>query len=242
MEPTSEPQNRRSGSGAPPGGWRPGSLLDRLSPEDREALLQLGVTRRYPPRTVLLQEGDRSSHIAVVRSGRVKVTATTEEGREVLLAMRTAGDVIGELAAMDGEPRSATVMTCGPVSCQEIGHDQVRSFLNRRVDAARILTGMVGEKLRSANRRRLELVGYPVRVRVARILTEFSATYGRTTPQGHLALTLTQEELAALAGAATVTVQVVLRELREQGIVTTRYREIAIPRPDALRAIAHASA
>src|SRR6266508_1043164 len=94
------PPNARSRWAAPARDWPAGSFLARLSPEDRKALLELGATRRYPPRTVLLREGDDTSHIAIIRSGLVKVTAATEGGREVLLAMRTAGDAIGELAAL----------------------------------------------------------------------------------------------------------------------------------------------
>jgi len=142
---------------------------------------------------------------------------------------------------LDDEPRSATVTTCGAVLCIVVGRDEFRAFLGQHAHAARVVAGMVGEKLRGANRRRLDLAGYTVPVRVARILSEFSEAYGGKTPDGHLVLQLTQDELAGLIGAATATVQASLRALREQGLIQTRYREIAVLRPDALWAFAHSA-
>ena len=86
----------------------------------QDRLLALGRVRRYPAQSILFFEGDDAHDVVVVRSGELKVSRTVE-GREVLLDVLSGGDVLGELAAIDGWPRSATAtaLTTAEVSASE---------------------------------------------------------------------------------------------------------------------------
>src|SRR5580692_6733856 len=88
--------------------WAPTSLLASLSDSQREIVLQLGRVRQYHAGETLLNQGERSDFVVIIIDGYVKISAVTSDGAESLLAIRTAGDIIGELAALDGQPRSAT--------------------------------------------------------------------------------------------------------------------------------------
>lgn len=92
MERTATPQQ----------GWPPSSLLAHLSADARDDLLTLGAARRYRVRQVLMREGERTTHAILLRAGFVKVTAVADGGRNALIAIRMAGDLIGELGAIDG--------------------------------------------------------------------------------------------------------------------------------------------
>src|SRR5262245_20896739 len=92
--------------------WAAGSLLARLSQASRNDLLSLGATRRIASGRRLFQEGDRGSHVELLRRGFVKITSLAD-GRETLLSIRAPGNVLGELGAVSGEPRNATVTACG---------------------------------------------------------------------------------------------------------------------------------
>lgn len=164
-------------------------------------------------------------HALLLLSGFAKVTATVENGQSSLLAVRVAGDTVGEMAALDGAPRSATVTACGPLTARVIPVGVLREALIRRPELSIALTGIVADRLRWANRRRLDFSGYPAKVRLARLLVELATAYGRAE-DGAVAIgcQLTQPELAALIGTAETTIHKGLRELREEGLLGTGYR------------------
>ncbi|HEV8597396.1 MAG TPA: Crp/Fnr family transcriptional regulator [Candidatus Dormibacteraeota bacterium] len=227
----------RSGASRPEA-WRAESFLGRLEPGTRESLLRLGKRCEYPSGQMLLQQGEESDHVILIRSGIVKISAGTEEGHTVLLGIRMSGDIVGELAAMDGAPRSATLLASGKVVGQRIERSQFQAFLRSQPDIALLVTRTVGDRLRMANRRRVEFGGYSVKVRVARILVELGRSLGRETRRGmSIDLDLTHPELAQITGAAVVSVQKALRELRRQGLITTGYRHVTILDFDGLLAV-----
>ncbi|MGO4756833.1 cyclic nucleotide-binding domain-containing protein, partial [Streptomyces sp. 2MCAF27] len=78
-------------------------------------MLELGALRRFSPEEILIREGDRSHYVVLLHSGFAKVTARLDNGSEALLAIRASGDIVGEMAALDDAPRSATVTACGEI-------------------------------------------------------------------------------------------------------------------------------
>jgi CRP/FNR family transcriptional regulator, cyclic AMP receptor protein len=161
------------------------------------------------------------------------------DGREALLALRVSGDLVGEMSALNGTPRSATVTTCRPSTFSIIHGDQFRSFLRGHPDAAVEVAGIVAERLRWSNRRRLDFASYPIKIRLARILADLAAGLGRLSPSGlAIDVRLTQPELATLCGAADTTIEKALRDLRDNGIVGTGYQQIVILDLPALRRLA----
>jgi CRP-like cAMP-binding protein len=184
-----------------------------------------------------MREGSAGSHVVIIKRGMAKVTVEMADGRPALLSIRAAGDLLGEMGALSGTPRSATVTMCGPGVIRVISAREFAPFLGARPDAAVALTVMVGERLRWSNRRRIDFTAYPVRVRVARILADLAERHGRTDPDGALEIgvRLTQPELATLCGAAEVSVHKVLRDLRRSKVAGSRYGRITIWDLTALR-------
>lgn len=225
-----------------PGGaeeWPARSLLGRLSVPARQELLALGTPVRFEAGAVLLREGMNDRHALLLRSGFAKVTATVENGEGSLLAVRAAGDTVGEMAAMTGAPRSATVTACGPLTARVLPRGALLELLVGRPEIALALTGIVADRLRWANRRRLDFRGYPAKVRLARLLVELAASYGASGPGGVvIGCRLTQPELATLVGAAETTIHKVLRDLREEGLLETGYRSTTIRDLPRLRLLA----
>ncbi len=215
--------------------WPRGSLLAALAEPTVRALLRLGSEQRLPAGGVLIREGAAESHVVVIRRGVAKVSAG-----QSLISIRTAGDLVGEMAALDGSPRCATITMCGPGSVVMIPQDRFTPFLARHPDAAVALVAMVSERLRSSNRRQTAFTVYPIKVRVARIITELAEQHGQ--PLGQTALEIgvriTQPELAALCGAAEGSVHKALREMRDARLVTTRYGRITIWDLERLRTVA----
>jgi CRP-like cAMP-binding protein len=216
-----------------------GTLLATLSGPAAAELAELGTRRGFAAGKVLLREGELSTHVYLLLGGLVKVTATTSEGGFALLAIRVAGDLVGELAGLDGQPRSATVTAAGSVAARVIAQPVFNDFLNRHADAGIAVGRSVAGKLRWATRRRIDFGGCEVRVRLARVLVELADAYGARVSTGiRIGVPLTQPELAALVGAAEPTVHQALAGFRRNGVIGTGYRSTTVLDLPALRVVA----
>jgi CRP/FNR family cyclic AMP-dependent transcriptional regulator len=216
--------------------WLPGTLLSRVGPAARHELLRLGVQRTATPSSVILREGARESHVILLDDSLTKVTVAMTDGRQALLDVRVSGDIVGEISALNGTPRSATVTTCRASTIRIIRRNDFRSFLRAFPDAAMDIAGIVANRLRMANRRRVDFASDPVKVRLARVLWEIATAYGHRERDGIVVdIHLTQSELATMCGAAEITLQKALRDLRASGVVGTGYRQVVVRDIAALR-------
>jgi len=177
----------------------------------------------------VIAQGEQSRHVVILQTGYVKVTTKTAGHQEALMAIRGPGDIIGELAAMSGAQRSATVTTCGRVVGRLISHQVLEQFLSDHPAVSRHLTAVVGDKLLWANRRRADFVSLPARNRVASVLRDLAVVFsGPDTATGPIVIFVTQPELASIAGIREVTVHKELRELRDLRAISTGYRKVTI--------------
>lgn len=216
--------------------WPEASLLGTLDLADRGQLLAVGAGRRYVAGEVLMREGERGDFVLLLLDGVVKAIGAAFEGRDVLLAVRMGGDLVGEFAGVDGQPRSATVTACGPVSALRIPAAEFRDCLRREPRIAAAVTASITGKLRIANSYRVDFAGCDAATRMTRALYHLAMTYGqRPGPDEALRLPVTQPELATLCGVADQTGHRVLRELRVAGLISTGYRTIRVQDLDRLR-------
>ncbi|MGH8985462.1 MAG: Crp/Fnr family transcriptional regulator [Acidimicrobiia bacterium] len=212
-----------------------GSLLDRLPAGDREALLARGIRRTFPSGAILFREGERSAHVVVVLSGRTKISFTDRDGRESILNVRGAGDLLGELSVLDGEPHSATVLALEPVAAAVVSADEFRTLLSEHPRLSMALLELVVARLRDADRKRVEFGAYDTRGRVARRLVELAQRFGEEGRAGvRITLRLTQEELAGWTGSSREAVAKALADFRGRGWVETGRRTVIVLDPSAL--------
>lgn len=195
--------------------------------------MSLGTPMVYPAHRQLLQQGDESRHVLLLTRGVAKVVASSESGYEMLLAIRVAGDLVGEMAAFEDQPRSGTVIACSEVTARIIQFNALEGFLARHPDAMRAMLAMLCARLRWANRRRIDFRAYDSLTRLARVLAELSQAYGHQVPDGSasqqvLDVTLNQAELASLAGLALPTTEKALASLSKLGLVERSYRKITV--------------
>jgi CRP/FNR family cyclic AMP-dependent transcriptional regulator len=226
--------------------WPSGSLLAMLSSAARERLLNLGDLRRYRGQSrILIRERDESRSVIIILSGVVKVTGSVPNGPDALLAIRMGGDAVGEFAAVDQLPRSATVTTCGTVVARFIKADDFIGCLRQDPDIAHAISKTIVAKARVANQHRIDFSSGDVPTKVARVLLHLVTSYGKPIPvEDHgkavIDVPLTQSELASLAVASPPAAERALRWLRECGIVATGYRSITILDIERLHQVAYA--
>jgi len=209
-----------------------GTFLGRLPAPVRQELLALGSDRLYRGGEHLITFGARDRYVVILRTGRAKVIATTPGGRTTLLGIRMPGDVVGELSIVDGRPRSASVVAAGELSGRVVPGPAFSAFLDHHPRVARELMRMIGERLRAADRRRVEFA-YEVPTRVLCLLVEWLEARPED-PRTDVEVWLTQREIAELIGAAEVSVQKAMRMFSRAGLVATTYGRVVVPSPGRL--------
>ncbi|TQS40551.1 Crp/Fnr family transcriptional regulator [Cryptosporangium phraense] len=186
---------------------------------------------------VLFHEGDESDSVLVLVSGRVKAYSSTGGGTEVLLAVRGPGALVGELAAIDERPRSATVEALEPVTALVLPLGAFEEYLRAHGRLALLLARMLADRLRDADRKRIEFGAHDTLGRVAARLVELADRFGQPTAEGtRIALPLTQDELAGWIGASREAVSKALQSLRAEGLLRTSRLTVVVYDLDALRA------
>ncbi|AEB43140.1 CRP/FNR family transcriptional regulator [Micromonospora maris AB-18-032] len=202
-------------------------------------MTRAGTQRSYSAGTVLLHQGDPSRHVLLIEKGWVKVTSTSRRGWEALLALRGPGDILGELSAVDGQPRLSTVTTLTGIEATILSAERFHACLAQWPEIALSLLRQVTASLREADGRRVEYGSSNGDDRLVVLLVELLDKHGVETSDGVLLdLPLTQQDLAAAVGASREVVARTLRVLRERRIAITQRRRIVIVRPDLLRSLA----
>jgi CRP/FNR family transcriptional regulator, cyclic AMP receptor protein len=220
-----------------------GSFLGGLPPELIAELSRRGRRRMHQRGSVLCAEGEMSRWLLVVISGHVKVTSWVGDGSEVLLDIRGPGALIGELEATDGKPRPASVTALEPVETLVVAYEVFADFVRSHDEALRLLLETLCERLREADRKRIEFSALDATERVVTRLLELADWHGTPVEQGvSISLALTQEELAGWAGVSREAVSKALAALRRHGWIETGRRTVTIRNIAELRRLTMARA
>jgi len=191
-----------------------------------DALVERGSIRSYPKNVLLIQEGDRSDQLYVVISGRLKVFLSDSSGKEIVIDTVVPRQCFGEMA-LDGEPRSASVMTSERSELAVIERDEFRTFLSSNPDAAHALIVALIRRARNLTRTIGSLALLDVYGRVARLLLDSAVEENGVLVIGER---LKQQEIAKRVGASRETVSRILADLREGGYISTEDNQIIVHR------------
>ena len=210
------------------GQWPEGSFVHQLPDAERAALLDVGTPLRFEDDQILLVQGDAGDFLYVLTSGLVKVIVAAVSGAQTTLAIRSRGDLVGEFALLDDKPRTATARAAGPVTAVKVGGAAFLSIASRSPAAQAAVTRYLLAKMRAATERCAAERIWDARERLAQVLYELGEQHAQPDADGMIRIPITQSELGELAGVAVSTAERVLKELRKQGVVSTRYREITV--------------
>jgi CRP/FNR family cyclic AMP-dependent transcriptional regulator len=221
------------GMGSEQGFW---TLLSR---DERDALLGMGLRREYPPSAIICLEGDPATHVFILLAGWVKILSTTNDGHEIVLALRGDGDIVGEVAGETTGRRNATIQAIDTVRALIVPHGKFSSFLDTNPGADRAYRRDVTQKWNDTDtmlRRRAVTTGAQ---RLAGLLLELAERHGREVDGVvYVVMPLSQEELASLAGTSRATVTRALSNWRKRGLVRTAPRRHTILDLNGLRKVA----
>jgi CRP/FNR family transcriptional regulator, cyclic AMP receptor protein len=184
-------------------------------------------------------EGDPATHVFILLGGWVKVLSESENGAQAVLALRGDGDIVGETAGETAGRRNATMRAIGAVHALIVGHDRFSSFLDTHPGASRAYRRVVTQRWSDADtmlRKRTVTSGAQ---RFAGLVLDLAGRYGKRAGNAiELALPLSQEELASLAGTSRATVARALANWRERGFIRTGPHRITVIDATALQRVA----
>ena len=211
-------------------------FLRQLGQDDADELLRRVRRRKFTKSQPILRAGAAGDDVVVVLSGRVRLVAVGAEQREVVLAIRGEGELLGEMAALGAQRRTASAIALDDVDVGILHGEEFRAFLRDRPDAALVLIRMLVRRLSEASRDLASLATQDSVGRVAKRLLDLAADHGVPSARGtRIELALTQDELARWTGATRETVSRALRLMRQLGWVATDHRTITVLDPNALR-------
>jgi CRP/FNR family cyclic AMP-dependent transcriptional regulator len=188
-------------------------------------LAALGRVRSYPRSTVIITEGDSSDSVFVVLSGKVKAFVSDAEGHELILDTQGPGDYVGEMA-LDGKPRSASVVTLESTTFSVVQREPLRDAIRKDPDFALDMISKVIERARDATDNVKNLALLDVYGRVARLLLNMAVE----AEDGKLRIPekITQQEIAERVGASRDMVSRIFRDLTVGGYVSVENRIVTI--------------
>jgi CRP/FNR family cyclic AMP-dependent transcriptional regulator len=215
----------------------PGSFWNELTETERTALRAAGRSRPYATGMHLCYEGDPSDYVIVIENGWAKVTSTTEDGHDVVLAVRGPGDLVGEYAVLGQRQRSATVTALAPLRALLVPALRFTAFLDEHPRVWRMITGIFVHRFDDQDRRLRAQASADGARRFALLLLELAENYGTAGPAGSVVIQppLSQSELASWVDSSRETVARALKEWRARGLVDTARRKITVLHPAGLR-------
>ena len=213
-------------------------LFHDLSQEQLRSIAKDVQPRRFGQGEIIFREGDPGQVLYLVQAGQVRIYVNGLDGSETsVILFGRPGDMFGELAVIDGLPRSATAVALDETLLYTISRESFRLHMQRFPQLALNFMKELTHRVRYNTRQMDSLASLPVSQRLARKLLELAQDYGRIETESVIIdMTLTQANLASLIGATRESTNKILRYFRERYLIWFEYGRITILDADALRA------
>lgn len=197
------------------------SLFRSLAPSELERVAQRMRRVSYGPQQQIFDRGDEGTALYVVERGRVQLSIVGADGRALLFGLAGPGDVFGEIAALDGRPRTAAASAMGPVVALSLSRPDLIRLIETMPSLAIAVIAFLCDRLRATSDRLEEVALDRVNIRVAKYLLQkaTSALRGAGAVRVVVTLEISQGALANRLGTTRQTINRAFRSLREHGAI-----------------------
>lgn len=224
-----------SGSNESASGLARVPLFRHVEPIALTRLEQQSWTRRYPDGQILTSEGDPGDSLLVLERGQVKISRFSPSGHEVVLALVEAPEAIGELALIDGAPRSATITAMSAVEVRVLPRQAFLDLIHSEPQTMMMVLRAVTAMVRATNERLSDLLSLDVPGRVAKWLLVRGASRGAQDLRGIvIPFEQSQRELGNELGTTRVSVNKALKMFESLGAIELGRDEIIIRKSELL--------
>ncbi len=213
-------------------------LFQAMEPAELDEILKFAGERRAAKGSTIFQKGDQGSSLMAVLSGRVRVSTVSADGKEITLNVIDKGEVFGEIALLDGNPRSADATASEDTVLLVIERRHFLPFLCRNDSLYLRLLAVLCDRLRQTSTALEEIALFDLPARLARVLLKLAGDYGRAAGTGmRIEVKMSQRDLANLVASSRESVNKQLRVWREGGVVEMECGYLVVRRPQELRAL-----
>lgn len=215
------------------------SLLRHLDPGDRQKLAAYAQVMRFDPEAVIFQRGDPGDSMMAVVRGRVKICAHSEDGKELILNLIKPGEVFGEIALIDGQPRTADAVALDTVELLVLERRDFQRHLDENPRVALRLLQVLCQRLRRTSAHLEESLFLEVPARLARVLLHLAGAFGIPAKSGVcIDVKLSQQQLGNIAGITRESVNKQLGLWGKAGWIAVRNGYVTVVDGDALAELA----
>jgi CRP-like cAMP-binding protein len=200
------------------GALRSAPLFEGIPPQDIDQIAGRMVRRRYSRGDVILSQGGAPGAMHVITRGSVRITISSDDGKEMILAILHPGDLFGEIAALDGGARSATVTAAEPTETAALSRADLLEFVQTHPEFALRLIATLAKRLRLVDERLEDAHFLDLDARMAKVLFDLTEQ-GQRMADGSVRVELTQSELASMIGATRVSANRLLKSFESAGLV-----------------------
>lgn len=207
--------------------FRKFSLFAELDDRELLQIANVAKSRRYAKDDVVFHADESGDVFCLIREGEVKVTMISPEGKEIILSMLGPGDFFGEMALLDDEPRSATVIATEPLEVVTIWRSDFLSLLSENFGLTKKVLAELSRRLRTASNRIESLATMDVYGRLARFFLDLAREDGKVLDNGYVAVTRpTHQSIANMIGTSRETVSRLIHDLMKQGLLLSEGKTI----------------
>lgn len=208
------------------------NLFDILCPHKYENFKRSHQVHRYGRNDYVYFEKERSGKVYLVEKGKVRLGYYTEPGEEVVKAVLTRGEIFGEKALLDSQSRNefAQVVDNETVICA-VNADTLQELMRENQTFSLQVYKFIGFRFRKLERRLRLLLFKDCRTRLIEFLKDLRDEYGKTSNDNgycHIRHPYTQKDMASLIGTSRPTLNILLKELKEEGVLEFSRREIKL--------------
>ena len=215
---------------------RASPLFLAMKPDELDEILKFASEKRFRRGQMIFQRGDNGSALMAVLRGRVRISSVSSDGKEVTLNVINPGEIFGEIALLDGEPRSADANAIEDTLLLVVERRHFLPFLQQNGDLYLRLLAVLCSRLRRTSMALEEIALFDLPVRLARVLLKLAEDYGRSASHGtRIDLKLSQRDLSNLVAASRESVNKQLRTWRESGAVDMEDGFLVLRQPDELK-------
>ena len=211
---------------------RASSLLEALPESELEALAERAHRTRYDTGDVIFRKGDDGSGMMVLVTGRVKIGSVSHAGGEVILNVMEPGQVFGEMALVDGEPRSADAIAAKPTELVTVLRRDFLPILKRQPDAALQMMTILSHRIRHVTQFVEDAIFLDVPARLLSRIEYLADKYGTADPETgatRIEHEFTQQDLADSVGVTRVSINRQLSLWEERGLIKKGRGWLAVP-------------
>jgi CRP/FNR family cyclic AMP-dependent transcriptional regulator len=202
-------------------------LFADLDDGELGAVATVARPRRYAKDDVVFYADERGDVLCLIREGQVKVTMISPEGKEIILSLLGPGDFFGEMALLDDEPRSATVVATEPLELMTIYREDFLKLMAENFDITKKVLAAISRRLRTASSRIESLATMDVYGRLARFFLDLAKDSGKSLESGYVAVTRpTHQAIANMIGTSRETVSRLIHDLMRQNLLISEGKTI----------------